>query len=162
LPCHGDRGQGLTDEFRQTYPEEEQYCWESGCHGERPYDQGFKLPVKIPAVIGPATLQKFPDAAALHGYIAAAMPYWKPGSLDEEQTWSVTAYLLRENGLWDGRRELDAAAAAQIRLGSAAAATASTVPAAAASKPGWPVFAAAALMTALVLWMLFWMRRKKG
>jgi hypothetical protein len=37
-PCHGDCGQGLTEEFRQQVPPEGQYCWESGCHGMRPYD----------------------------------------------------------------------------------------------------------------------------
>lgn len=100
LACHGDRGQGLTDEFRETYPPEEQYCWERGCHGERPYDFGFKLPMHIPAVTGPeAALGKFTTAARLNAYIMAAMPYWKPGSLTEEEGWLVTAFLLRENGI---------------------------------------------------------------
>jgi len=99
LPCHGDRGQGLTDEFRQTYPPEDRNCWESGCHGERPYENGFKLPPTIPAIIGRGTLQKFNTAATLQAYIRAAMPYWKPGSLTNEQAWQVTAFLLRENGL---------------------------------------------------------------
>lgn len=100
LPCHGDRGQGLTDEFRETYPPEEQYCWERGCHGERPYESGFKLPMQVPAVIGPeATLEKFATAARLNAYIKAAMPYWNPGSLTEEESWLVTSFLLRENGI---------------------------------------------------------------
>jgi hypothetical protein len=97
LPCHGDKGQGLTDEFRTTYPPEEQYCWERGCHGEVPYDQGFTLPKKIPAVIGQTTLAKFSDAMQLNAYIRAAMPFWKPGSLTEEEAWRVTAFVLREN-----------------------------------------------------------------
>lgn len=100
LACHGDRGQGLTEEFRETYPPEEQYCWERGCHGERPYDYGFTLPMQIPAVMGPeAALGKFTTAARLNAYIMAAMPYWKPGSLTEEEGWLVTAFLLRENGI---------------------------------------------------------------
>ena len=102
LPCHGDRGQGLTDEFRKTYPPEEEYCWEGGCHGERPYEDGFKLPPKVPPVVGPSALRKFPTAANLQGYIAAAMPYWRPGSLTEEENWQVTSFLLRENGIWMG------------------------------------------------------------
>jgi mono/diheme cytochrome c family protein len=100
LACHGDRGQGLTDEFRETYPPEEQYCWERGCHGERPYDYGFTLPMQIPAVMGPeAALGKFTTAARLNAYIMAAMPYWKPGSLTEEEGWLVTSFILRENGI---------------------------------------------------------------
>jgi mono/diheme cytochrome c family protein len=117
LPCHGDRGQGLTDEFRETYPPEEQYCWERGCHGERPYEYGFKLPMQIPAVIGPeAALGKFQSAARLNAYIQAAMPYWKPGSLQEEENWQVTAFLLRENDIWDTREVLDSSNADQILL----------------------------------------------
>jgi hypothetical protein len=118
LPCHGDRGQGLTDEFRETYPPDEQYCWESGCHGERPYDFGFKLPMTIPAVIGPnVSLAKFADAARYNAYIMAAMPYWKPGSLTEEEGWLVTAFILRENGIpLDGN--LDASNAEEILFSS--------------------------------------------
>lgn len=116
LPCHGDRGQGLTDEFRQTYPPEEQYCWERGCHGERPYESGFTLPTFIPAVIGPQAVGKFADAAQLNSYIRAAMPYWKPGSLTDEEAWRVTAFILRENGLWDGVGELNASNAAGFRI----------------------------------------------
>lgn len=98
LPCHGDRGQGLTDEFRETYPPDDRNCWESGCHGERPYENGFQLPPKVPALIGNGTLRRFTTAVTLQSYILAAMPYWKPGSLTEEQAWQVTAFLLRENG----------------------------------------------------------------
>jgi cytochrome c len=116
LPCHGDRGQGLTDEFRAAYPPEEQYCWERGCHGENPYESGFTLPKTIPAVIAPQALSKFSDAAQLQAYIRAAMPFWKPGSLTDEDAWRVTAYLLRGNGLWDGAGELNASNAAAIRI----------------------------------------------
>ena len=114
LPCHGDRGQGLTDEFRETYPPEEQYCWDRGCHGERPYEDGFKLPMHVPAVIGPdVTLEKFSNAAILKAYILAAMPYWNPGSLTEDEAWRITAFLLRENGIpYDG--ELNALNADEI------------------------------------------------
>lgn len=114
LPCHGDLGQGLTDEFRAAYPPEDRNCWESGCHGERPYDNGFKLPTSIPAVMGAGTLQKFANAAVLQAYIQAAMPFWKPGSLTEEDAWAVTAFILRQNGLWDVRAELNASNADQV------------------------------------------------
>ena len=120
LPCHGDKGQGLTDEFRTTYPPEEQYCWNRGCHGEVPYDQGFTIPKKIPAVIGQTTLAKFSDAAQLNAYIRAAMPFWKPGSLTEEESWRVTAFILRQNNLWDDKTELGASNAANVKIPRAA------------------------------------------
>jgi cytochrome c len=118
LPCHGDYGQGLTDEFRQVYPPEDRNCWNSGCHGKRPYENGFTLPTKISAVIGDGALQKFPNAAVLRAYIFSAMPYWKPGSLTEEESWQVTAFILRESGLWTAREEINASNADQIMVGA--------------------------------------------
>ncbi len=117
MTCHGDRGQGLTDEFRQTYPPDHQNCWTSKCHGDHPYTDGFTLPKVVPAVIGPSALQKFADGNALHGFIAAAMPFWNPGSLSAEDAWSVTAFLLRQNGLWNGKGELSSDNAGEISVG---------------------------------------------
>ena len=116
MPCHGDQGQGLTDEFRATYPPEEEYCWESGCHGANPYESGFTLPKKVPAVVGETSLAKFTDAAQLNAYIRATMPFWNPGSLTEEESWRVTAFLLRKNNLWNGTTELDASNAAEVKI----------------------------------------------
>jgi len=116
LPCHGDKGQGLTDEFRKTYPPEEEYCWESGCHGANPYESGFTIPKFIPGVIGPETISKFSDAAQLNSYIRVTMPFWQPGSLTEEEAWRVTAFIMRENGLWDGIGELDVSNAGEVKI----------------------------------------------
>jgi cytochrome c len=116
LPCHGDRGQGLTEEFRQTYPPEETNCWESGCHGRSPYEFGFILPTVVPAVIEHGALAKFSDAAQLNAYIRATMPFWNPGSLTEEESWRITAFLLRQNNLWDASRELNASSAAGVKI----------------------------------------------
>ncbi|HSA99287.1 MAG TPA: hypothetical protein VLE49_01465, partial [Anaerolineales bacterium] len=110
------KGQGLTDEFRTTYPPEDQYCWARGCHGKMPYDQGFTLPMQIPAVIGPAALTKFSDAAQLQAYIRAAMPFWKPGSLTEEESWGVTAFILRQSNLWDDKTELNVSNAPEVKI----------------------------------------------
>lgn len=120
MPCHGDRGQGLTDEFRKTYPPEEEYCWESGCHGANPYESGFSLPKKIPGVIGETTLAKFADASQLNAYIRATMPFWNPGSLTEEEAWRVTAFLLRQNNLWNGTTDLGPSNAAGVKIARAA------------------------------------------
>ena len=116
LPCHGERGQGLTEEFRETYPPDEVNCWQSGCHGKRPYEFGFTLPTQIPAVINDDALAKFTDAAQLNAYIRATMPFWNPGSLTEEESWRVTAFILRENDLWDGVTELNASTAANVKI----------------------------------------------
>jgi cytochrome c len=120
LPCHGDKGQGLTDEFRTTYPEEEQNCWKSGCHGKNPYESGFTIPKKIPAVIGDTALAKFSNAAQLHAFIRAAMPFWKPGSLSEVDSWKVTAFILRENRLWNDIGELNESNAGNVLIPRAA------------------------------------------
>ena len=128
MPCHGDKGQGLTDEFRTTYPPEDQNCWESGCHGPRPYENGFTLPKQIPALIGPdAALGKFSNAATLKAFIKSAMPFWKPGSLTDKETWQITAFLLRENGIsYTG--QLDESTAAQILLSSSQPTPTPTLP----------------------------------
>jgi cytochrome c len=115
MPCHGDVGQGLTDEFRETYPPEDNNCWARGCHGKYPYEDGFTLPTTVPAIIGPNTLTKFPKVSNLYGFIRAAMPFEYPGSLTEEEYWRITLFLLRENGI-NFDKDLDASNADQILL----------------------------------------------
>jgi hypothetical protein len=119
MVCHGDRGQGLTDEFRMLYPPEEQTCWQSGCHGARPYADGFTLPTAIPPVGGPdAPWHNFKDASVLFAFISTAMPWHKPGSLEPEVYWRLTAYLLRENGYENPYQELGPDNAGFISIGS--------------------------------------------
>jgi len=31
--CHGDHGQGLTEEWRSSFASDQRDCWQSGCHG---------------------------------------------------------------------------------------------------------------------------------
>ena len=114
-PCHGDRGQGLTDEWREQYPPEDRNCWEAGCHGERPYENGFTLPTAVPQVIGQGSLERFETLGQAHSFIQAAMPLQNPGHLSEEEYLAITAYLARENGHWDGAI-LDASNIHSIRL----------------------------------------------
>ncbi len=113
-PCHGDRGQGLTDEFRQQYPPEDQNCWKSHCHGNVTYDNGFKIPKVVPQLIGPGALAKFPNAASLYGFIHAAMPFQRPGSLTDKQYYQLVAFLLRQNKLIDSQTEVTVANATAI------------------------------------------------
>jgi mono/diheme cytochrome c family protein len=157
MPCHGDRGQGLTDEFRATYPTEDRNCWTSGCHGSRPYANGFKLPTSIPAVIGAGTLQKFANASVLEGYIKGAMPFWKPGSLTDDQAWQVTAFVLRANGLWDARVELNASNADQVRVSAKEASPTSKPESAkgqASIQVAWPLVIAGIIFLAVILLLI--------
>jgi len=102
-PCHGDVGQGLTDDWRAQYPPEDQYCWNSGCHGPQPYHQDFALPTAVPAIIGEGALTKFPTLDSVYRYVSVAMPYFFPGDLTQEEYLAILAHLARANGLWDGR-----------------------------------------------------------
>jgi mono/diheme cytochrome c family protein len=114
-PCHGDQGQGLTDEWRMQYPEEDRNCWNSGCHGRNPYEGGFTVPTVVPAVIGDGSLARFETIGDLYEYMRVAMPLSFPGTLTEEEYLAITAYLARAHGVWDGRR-LNAARAHELRL----------------------------------------------
>lgn len=113
-PCHGDKGQGLTDEFRQQYPPEDQNCWKSHCHGNVTYENGFKIPKVVPQLVGSGALAKFPSAANLYAFIHAAMPFQKPNSLSDEQYYQITAFLLRQNTLIDNNTEVNASNAERI------------------------------------------------
>jgi hypothetical protein len=163
MPCHGDRGQGLTDEFRATYPPEEEYCWESGCHGPNPYESGFALPKKIPAVIGQDALGKFSDAAQLNAYIRAVMPFWKPGSLTEEQSWRVTAFILRGNNLWDDQTELNASNAASVKIPRGALTPVTTPPQAEGQRgSGTLVWVTGVGIVALLLLLMFILKKSRN
>ena len=99
LPCHGDKGQGLTDEWRTAYGPEDMNCWQSGCHGKRHPQEGFELPHAVPPVLGPRALGRFNTAEELHKVIATSMPWYWPSYMTAEQSWQVTAYLLRQQGV---------------------------------------------------------------
>ena len=117
MPCHGDQGQGLTDEFRfRQYPPEDANCWKSGCHGQRPYEGGFTLPHTVPALIGPNTLKDFATARNLYDFISKAMPFNAPGSLDPTEYLQLTAFLLESNQLVPPGVQLDPAVLANIYL----------------------------------------------
>lgn len=116
MVCHGDRGQGLTDEWRGVLDPEDQNCWQSGCHGTRHPADGFVFPKIVPSVIGPATRARFSTAFDLYIYIKTRMPWQWPGTRSDEEYWQLTAFLLRENGIDPGLEPLQPATAAIIRL----------------------------------------------
>ncbi|MFN8454717.1 MAG: c-type cytochrome [Anaerolineae bacterium] len=95
--CHGDRGQGLTAEWRATWPEGKQNCWQSKCHAANHPPDGFTIPKKVPALIGPDALGKFNTAQDLYAYIRAAMPYWSPNLLKDDEYRAITIFLAKAN-----------------------------------------------------------------
>lgn len=98
MTCHGDRGQGLTDEFRGLWVEDHQNCWARGCHTGRQEDQGFPIPRTVPAIISSSgDLPPFASVEALFEYLRATHPPPHPGYLLEEEYWALTAYVLAEN-----------------------------------------------------------------
>jgi quinol-cytochrome oxidoreductase complex cytochrome b subunit/mono/diheme cytochrome c family protein len=99
MACHGDRGQGLTDEWRDSYGEADRNCWQSDCHGPDHPPWGFYIPKTnlAPAIAGPGTLARYTNAFELHAYLLESMPWWKPGSMTTEEAWAVTNYVLKLN-----------------------------------------------------------------
>ncbi|MCB9443963.1 MAG: cytochrome c [Ardenticatenaceae bacterium] len=166
-PCHGDVGQGLTDEWRAEYPEDHQNCWKSGCHGDKPYEEGFTLPQTVPAIIGEGTLKRFQTLGDVYEYTRVKMPFEYPGVLSDEEYLSVTAFLAQENGLRDGV-PLTEANAVQMRLrpGEAVPQATATPDAGFTFVPSssiWPRLlwgsGAALIFLAGVVWL--WYRRKQ-
>jgi hypothetical protein len=115
LACHGDWGQGLTEEWRAEWGED-QNCWKSKCHASNHPPEGFELPTYIPPVLGLGSLNRFETADELFEYISITMPWWNPGSLSDEQAWEVTAFLLRERGEVLNEVSLDPSTAPVFRL----------------------------------------------
>lgn len=98
MPCHGDRGQGLTDEWRQVWVEDHQNCWSSKCHTGRLERGGFYIPRFVPPVSGlPQALSRFQTAEDLFVYIRETQPPQRAGALSDSEYWALTAFLLHEN-----------------------------------------------------------------
>lgn len=112
--CHAYDGTGLTDEWRATWGEEFQNCWQSKCHALSHPPDGFYFP-QAPPVVGPIIPALFETANDLYEYIYHQMPWHNPESLTEEEAWSVTAFVLILNEI-DPGPFLDAESASKIRL----------------------------------------------
>jgi len=97
MPCHGDKGQGLTDEWRAVWVEDHQDSWARGCHGGRQGDDGFPLPHTVPPVIG-AGLARFQTVDALVDFLHQTQPPQRPGKLTDDDYRTVALFLLHENG----------------------------------------------------------------
>jgi mono/diheme cytochrome c family protein len=116
MTCHGDRGQGLTQEWRDQIGAPDTNCWAAHCHASNRFGSNFAFPKNVPALVGPEVLPGFSNALNLHDFMKNEMPFQMPGALSDAQYWQLTAYLLQLNGVPPGSQPLDAAQAAQIRF----------------------------------------------
>lgn len=98
MACHGDKGQGLTDEWRAAWGVEEMNCWQSKCHASNHPPEGFEFPMFAPRIIGEGALSRFQTAADLHNFISTKMPWHAPGSLDDKIYWQLVTFLATSNG----------------------------------------------------------------
>ena len=79
--CHGPKGEG-----QGPYPR---------LIGEPAPEFGFGRDYKVPKTIG----NYWPYPTTVYDYIHRAMPFNAPGSLTPDETYSLVAYLLAENGV---------------------------------------------------------------
>lgn len=114
--CHGDRGQGLTEDWLAQWAPKDRNCWQSKCHAENHPSDGFYMPTYVPPVVGPQIALRFPTAFALYVYNKATMPWHAPGTMLEQEYWDVTAYMLYANGVDMEGIVLDATNAETIEL----------------------------------------------
>ena len=99
MVCHGDRGQGLTEEWRTVLDPADMNCWQSKCHAPNHPPEGFEIPRTSPLVIGPGALTGYDTAQELFEYLKTTMPWPFPGLFQDQQYWGLTAYLLDANGI---------------------------------------------------------------
>jgi len=116
MACHGDHGQGLTDEWRNVLDPPDRNCWQSRCHASNHPVDGFVFPKVVPPVVGPQMKILFATGLDLYQYIKTKMPFQAPGSLKDSEYWELTAFLLRLNGVNPGTEQLTAQTAADIWL----------------------------------------------
>jgi len=96
--CHGAKGEGIAPNPKLV--------------GREPADFSFANDYKIPKTIG----NYWPYATTLYDYINRAMPFATPGSLSPTDVYSVTAFLLVENGVIDKLMTLDARSLPQVHM----------------------------------------------
>jgi mono/diheme cytochrome c family protein len=125
MACHGDKGQGLTAEWRGALDEPDQNCWQSKCHASNYPPGGFVFPEIVPAVASPGMLARFETALDLYSYIKNEMPFQAPGSLSDQEYWQLTAFLVSLNRIDTGDLPLNEEKAARIFLREKAVGSAS-------------------------------------
>ena len=97
MPCHGDKGQGLTDEWRAVWEPDHQDCWGKGCHAGGRIEDSFVIPTVVPPVVSSVKLARFSSVHALCDYLKATHPPQSPGWLEDEQYRAIALYIFSEN-----------------------------------------------------------------
>jgi mono/diheme cytochrome c family protein len=98
MTCHGDRGQGLTDEFRGIWPPDHQNCWGRGCHSGRRGETGFPIPTVVPALVDGNHLTRFSSEQELADFLEATHPPQNPGILKKEEYQAIALFVFAMNG----------------------------------------------------------------
>ena len=114
-------GSGSVASGKSLYAKQCQHCHGAGGQGG-PFDQlagripGDAFPfAEVPSA--PRTIGSYwPYATTLFDYVRRAMPMERPGSLTDEEVYSLTAYLLFLNDLVSADVVLDAASLAAVRM----------------------------------------------
>jgi hypothetical protein len=97
MTCHGDVGQGLTDEFRGIWEEDHQDCWGRGCHAGHPGDAGFPIPTVVPALVSDVHLKQFTCIQELSAFLKATHPPQSPGILKDEEYHAIALFVFTMN-----------------------------------------------------------------
>jgi hypothetical protein len=97
MPCHGDKGQGLTDEWRAVWVPDHQDCWGRGCHSGKRVDDSFPIPTAVPPIVSSARLARFTSRETLYEYLKSTHPPQKPGCLTDEEYRAIAVFLFSEN-----------------------------------------------------------------
>jgi hypothetical protein len=98
MPCHGDKGQGLTDEFRSIWEPEHQNCWARGCHTGHRDDQGFPIPTIVPGLVNDGHLAQFSSLQEFDDYLQATHPPQSPGVLKSQEYHAIALFVFTLNG----------------------------------------------------------------
>ena len=97
--CHGPRGEGLPPFPRLI--------------GAEPRDSfPFGRDPRLVRTIG----NYWPYATTLYDYVNRAMPFNAPGSLSPDETYSIVAFLLAENGIIGREAVVDARSLPRVRM----------------------------------------------
>lgn len=99
MVCHGDRGQGLTPEWRSVLDPEDRNCWQARCHGPSHPPYGFQIPKTAPMIIGTGALTGYKTVGELFQAVSTRMPWSYPGLFDDSVYWEITAYLADANSV---------------------------------------------------------------
>lgn len=99
--CHGPKGLGMPPAFPLLISRD-------------PKAEGFTFASdpKLPKSIG----NYWPDATTVFDYVRRAMPLLQPGSLTNDEVYSLTAYLLAANEVIPMSATLDSASLMQVKM----------------------------------------------